>query len=80
MVSLSGKRPWKRVTEVSKKSQGACVMKISDTYEQIIFVPAICRARPIWRLRLCVPHLRSKFFTNHLHIPGKTYLKEKIIP
>ena len=54
-------------------------MKISDTYEQIFFVPAICRARPFWRLRHCVPHLRSKIFTNHLPIPGlkpiKQYLK-----
>ena len=45
------------------RSQGAWVMKISDTGDQKIFTSVICRARPISRLRHCVPPLRSKVFT-----------------
>ena len=53
-------------------------MKISDTYEQKFFVPAICRARPFWRLRHCVPHLGSKIFTNHVPISGLNLLNNTL--
>ena len=53
-----------RAGRASLRTQGAWVMKISDTGDQNFFTSVICRARPISRLRHCVPPLRSKVFTN----------------